>query len=110
MERTPSYRTIGSVAGKRVDHSRTRIFGCPIVALKNGKRPALDDHTRHGRLVGYDRTMTKILYLPRNGFNIPLSTPHAVFDELFSPYKNIPPVAISLRRALGQNELVDAAA
>ena len=99
-----------SITGKRVDHSRTRIFGCPIVALKNGKRPALDDHTRRGRFVGYDRTMTKILYLPQNGSRIPLSTAHAVFDELFTSVKSLPPVAISLRRALGREDFVDAAA
>ena len=99
-----------SITGKRVDHSRTRIFGCPVVALKNGKRPAPDDHTRRGRFVGYDRTMSKILYLPRNGSKVPLSTTHAVFDELFTSVKDLPPVAISLRRALGRADYVDAAA
>ena len=54
--------------------------------------------------------MTKILYLPQNGTNIPMSTPHVVFDELFTSMKNIPPVAISLRRALGRNDFVDNAA
>jgi len=48
-----------NITGKRVDHSRTRIFGCPVMVLKNGTRPALDNHSRHGHFAGYNGTMAE---------------------------------------------------
>jgi len=90
-----------NATNKRVDHSLSRIFGCLVSVLKNGVRPALDDHTRHGRFTGYSGTMKKILYFPK-GKMIPLESTHVIFDELFSSYKVIPPVVQELRKAMGR--------
>ena len=95
-----------NVTGKRVDHSRTRIFGCPVMVLKNGSRPALDNHSRHGRFAGYNGTMKKILYFPK-GKTTPLENSHVQFDELFSSYKTEPPIVQELRRAMGRDTTLD---
>ena len=90
-----------NVTGKKVDHSLARIFGCPVTVLKNGVRPALDDHSRHGRFAGYSGTMKKIIYFPK-GKTAPLESTHVIFDELFSSYKVAPPVVQELRKAMGR--------
>jgi len=86
-----------NTTGKRVDHSQTRIFGCPVMVLKNnGTRPALDNHSRHGRFAGYNGTMKKILYFPK-GKTTPLENSHVQFDELFTSYKTEPPIVQELQ-------------
>lgn len=94
-----------NVTGKLADLSLMRIFGCPVTVLKNGTRPALEDHSRHGRFAGYDGTMKKILYFPK-GKSSPLEATNVVFDELFSSWKTVPPVVQDLRRAMGREEQV----
>ncbi len=82
--------------------SLMRIFGCPLVVLEKGKRPALEDHTRRGRFCGHGGTMKKFLYLPHRKTE-PLSAVHVAFDELFSTFKRLPPIALYLRRSLGMD-------
>jgi len=89
-----------------VDHSRTIIFGCPVMVLKNGTRPALDNHSRHGRFAGYNGTMKKIIYFPK-GKTKPLENSHVQFHELFSSYKTEPPIVQELRRAMGRETMLD---
>ena len=81
------------------------IFGCPVMVLKNGTRPALEDHSRRGRFAGYSGTMKKILYFPK-GKMTPLESAHIIFDELFLSWTTIPPVVHDLRRAMGREEQV----
>ena len=50
-----------TVSGKVFDHSRTTFFGSQVTVLKNGKRPALEDHPRCGRFAGYSGTTKNIL-------------------------------------------------
>jgi len=88
-----------NVTGKKVDHSLARIFRCPLTVLKNGVRPALDDHSRHGRFAVYSGTMKKILCFPK-GKTAPLESTHVIFDELYSLYKVEPPVVQELRKAM----------
>ena len=94
-----------NVTGKMADLSLMRIFGCPVMVLKNGTRPALEDHSRHGRFAGYSGTMKKIIYFPK-GKSAPLEASHVIFDELFSSWKTVPPVVQDLRRALGREDQV----
>ena len=54
-----------NVTQKLADLSLMQIFGCPVMVLKNGTRPALEDHSQHGRFAGYSGTMKKILYFPK---------------------------------------------
>ncbi len=90
------------ITGKRCDLSKVRIFGCPVVVLENGRRPSLDDHTKRGRFLGFSATHKKIVYMPRYG-KTPLTAVHVAFDELFSTFKTLPPIAIHLRRSLGMD-------
>ena len=75
--------------------------------MKNGKRPALVDHSRHGRFAGYSRTTKKILYVPDNNPGKLMETAHAVIDELNCGMKIAPPVTIALRKALGHETVLD---
>ena len=90
-----------TVSGKVFDHSRTRIFGSRVTVLKNGKQPALGDHSRRGRFAGYSRSTKKILYVPDNNPGKLMETAHAVIDELNNGIKIDPPVTVALRKALG---------
>ena len=93
--------------GRRPNLKNLRLFGCPIEALKTGK-PDLDNKSRFGRFAGYDTSMKLFYYYPHNSTK-KLSTPHAKFDELFNSVNYCPPVARTLRRALGMEvpSLVD---
>ena len=94
-----------NVTGKLADLSLTGIFGCLVMVLKNGTRPALEDLSRRGRFAEYSGTMKKILYFPK-GIMTPLEFANVIFDELFSSWTTIPPVVHDLCRAMGREEQV----
>ena len=97
-----------TVSRKIFDRSKMRIFGSWVTVLKNGKRPALIDHSRHGRFAAYSRTTKNILYVPDNNpGKLMMQTTHAVIDKLNCGMKIAPPVTIALRKALGHEAVLD---
>jgi dUTP pyrophosphatase len=67
--------------GKRPNLTKLRLFGCPLVARKPGRRPAkVDIHAARGIFLGYTATDNNVYYKDDLTKRIKVAT-HVTFDE-----------------------------
>ena len=70
------------LTGFKPDLSKLKVFGCPIVTRKPGKRsPKISKHSYTGLFLRYAKTMKNIVYLDTKTKRIKTTTTYAKFDE-----------------------------
>ena len=90
------------LTGFKPDLSKLKVFGCPIVTRKPGKRtPKISKHSYTGVFLRYAKTMKNIVYLDVKTKRIKTTT-YAKFDEAHFSHPNKPPGA-KLLMELGMN-------
>ena len=100
MKQTPYER----LTGFKPDLSQLRVFGCPIITRRPGKRsPKISKHSYTGIFLRYAKTMKNIVYLDTKTKRIKTTT-YATFDEAHYSHASKPPGAkILMELGIHQN-------
>ena len=94
FEKTP----YESYTGRIPDLSHLRVFGCPVVARKAGKRRSkLSQHSFSGIFLEFVNNSSNIRYYDTKSKRIKIAS-HVTFDEAHFTSKNAPPGAVALQK------------